>query len=358
MFFPIVFETAWKSGYISLAMPGFVKNALLLLISVAASLLIAEAGSRIFMPVKYGHTVLDQDGQPVNPKASGGGLTPGLSYRIVSQEFDKTVTHTNRGFRGPLDPANPDVVFIGDSFTYGVGLADEETIPFIYCAETERSCANLGVPGTATAGQLDRLEQYLIRENWRPQEVRLLFMGMTSSLMAGNDLIGNLHTADGSEDDRADTTQEKGAWAKILDGRKTVLAASNLVRVAYYVGGPLLRATLSPQTERAELQQALAATKIQFSRLDELSRRYGFSYRIYIVHPMQDIIRGGHEKTLAEIQAIASPGRVASTAPAFPEGTAPQQFYYPMDGHYNPAGARLVALYIAAQDKNRSNKAE
>ena len=41
----------------------------------------------------------------------------------------------------------------------------------------------------------------------------------------------------------------------------------------------------------------LTATGLQLTRLQALARRYGFAYEIYLIHPVQDIVRGTHEET-------------------------------------------------------------
>ena len=131
-------------------MKNALKNLALVLFSVLLSLVLMEGVSRLFMPVQYGHSFVAEDGSAVSPVRDFHTLAPSLSFRQVTHEYDKATTHTSGGFRGPMNPAQPGVIFIGDSFTYGTGLADEETIPFLYCMETGEACVNLGRAGTAT----------------------------------------------------------------------------------------------------------------------------------------------------------------------------------------------------------------
>lgn len=345
----------------SLEQSGLLKNVLLLAVSVAGALLVAEAVSRYLMPISVGYTVLSLQGQPLGgPLAEGGAagsgegeLRPDVSYRVVTQEFDTVVTHTKEGYRGLSRPQDPEVLFIGDSFTYGTGLNDKETIPYIYCRETHLICVNLGVPGTATVRQVARLERYLTEYGWRPREVKLLFMGMTAALMSGNDLSGNLEEIEEIEtqDAGAAPARKVGLFAAIYDRRSLILEYSNLVRNAYYVYAPLLRAKLSPGMGNTELQQALAVTARQFRTLEELAARYGFEYSIYIIPPMQDVMNGGYEDALAAIKEIAQTDRVYSIAPALLEDGQPEQYYYAMDGHPNVAGAAKLARFMVALDE-------
>lgn len=335
-------------------MKTFIKNMVLLGVSVLVTFAVVEVGSRYIMPVEYGHKLLTLQGEPMGAYSGEEALRPDTSYRVLSQEFDTVVTHTKEGYRGLSHPLNPEVVFIGDSFTYGIGLNDKETIPHIYCRELDLICANLGVPGTATVKQLSRLEKYLTKYNWRPREVKLMFMGMTSALLAGNDFNGNVEEAAARRSKNAISKNEpaqKTLWAKIIDQRALMLEHSNLVRIVYYIGGPLLRAKLSPQTNDGELKRALDVTARQFARLEELSTYYKFDYSIHVIHPMQDIMTGGHEKTLTALKRIAKTDKVYTTAAAFDGMEKVQQFYFPMDGHFNRKGAETVARFMARQDR-------
>jgi hypothetical protein len=335
---------------------GFLKNAFLLVVSVAASLLFAEGGSRYMMPIRYGYTVLSLQGGPLGAPlevyGSAGELQPGVSYRVLTQEFDTVVTHTKEGYRGLSSPANPDIVFIGDSFTYGVGLNDQETIPYVYCHEMHLVCVNLGVPGTGTVLQVARLQSYLREYGWHPREVKLLFMGMTSALMSGNDLNDNLKemTQRHSQDSAAVPAKQAGFWSAIYDHRSLILEHSNIARNAYYIYAPLLRAVFSPKMNDQELQRGLAITSQQFKILQDLAASYGFAYSIYILPPMQDLMNGGYQNTLAAIRKIAATDRVYTTAPALLDGGPPQQYYYAMDGHPSASGAAKLARFMVARD--------
>jgi hypothetical protein len=129
-----------------------------------------------------------------------------------------------------------------------------------------------------------------------------------------------------------------------------ILEHSNFVRNAYYIYAPVLRAAFSPEMDAMELQRALAITAQQFRRLKELATYYGFDYSIYILHPMQDLLNGGYENTLAAIREIAPTDRVYTTAPAWLDGGPPQQYYYAMDGHPNATGAAKLAHFMMKQD--------
>lgn len=92
-----------------------------------------------------------------------------------------------------MDPGQPHTIFIGDSMTYGIGLADLETIPAQYCRLKKRDCINLGQPGSSTYDQVKTLKYFLSTYRWRPKQVYLMMNVMTSALFSGNDLTDNLN---------------------------------------------------------------------------------------------------------------------------------------------------------------------
>ena len=174
-------------------MSGVFKNILLLLVSIVVSFGVLEAGSRFIFPVQYGHSFITMDGTAdITLSQDLLALTPSITFRQKTHEYDKVTTHTAAGFRGPMTPDNPDIIFIGDSFTYGTGLSDEETFAYLYCRETGKECANLGRIGSGTVRQIDILEHFMAQESWRPREIKLVMLAMTSALMAGNDLMDNI----------------------------------------------------------------------------------------------------------------------------------------------------------------------
>ena len=100
------------------------------------------------------------------------------------------------------------------------------------------------------------------------------------------------------------------------------------------------------------MADAVAATERALARLDELSKRAGFEYRIYLIVPVHDIIRGTDDETLATLRGV-TPKPVVPTAELFRE--SPQDFYYAFDGHLNPQGSRRVAEFLVSLDEPSTN---
>jgi lysophospholipase L1-like esterase len=150
-------------------------------ISILLTLLVLEAGLRLFRPVGLHPTdtflaqkdvPLENDGGPAG-KTGSMALVPLASTRYRTDEFDTTVRVNSLGLRDreiPYEKAAGTyrVLVLGDSQTFGVGVEAEESYPkvaerLLEAAGRKVEVINAGVPGTGTAHQLDFLE----RDGWR-----------------------------------------------------------------------------------------------------------------------------------------------------------------------------------------------
>ncbi len=331
---------------------------LLLSVSLMVALGLAEVMVRIFFPIWDGRDNVTLDGKPIN-----SWFEPGTVYRQVSNEYDALTTITDKGHRVPGVEGNPDVIFIGDSFTYGFGLSDDETFASIYCKELHRACVNLGYPGSGTLRQVERLEGFIQKYGWKPREVKLFFFGMTGSWSSGNDFVDNYdrymwehsRQANGEQKAQDDTPKGEpsvGIAERIIGMQVVILEHSTLMRRLKYNWGPWIKSILVADPGGYRMALSLKATKEHLAKLDELSRRVGFEYTIYLVPPVHDILRGTQEETLAALNGV-SPKPVVSTAQVFLD--SPEKYFYAFDGHLNPMGSKRIAeLLISMDGLNRS----
>lgn len=326
-------------------------RALLMLSSVVVALLLAEGATRVVHPISERRDNIAPDGRRIQT-----WLAPGTIYRQVSNEYDALTTITGKGHRAPAAD-DPEVVFIGDSFTFGYGLSDEETFTSIYCVRRRIRCANLGIPGSGTLKQVEKLESALGAWGWRPREVKLFFFGMSTSFSAGNDFVDNYNRDLTDKRRGAAAPPEQGPPAagglaeSIIGMQSFLLRHSNLVRMTKFYAGPALKSMLLAEPGEERMETALHSTRGALARLDELSRRHGFEYSIYLITPVHDILRRSHPQTLATLNAV-SPKAAITTADALTED--PAQYYYAFDGHLNAAGSRRVAEFLLALDVNGS----
>ena len=306
--------------------------------------------ARAFFPLNDGRENVTLEGKPIKE-----WFAPGSVYRQVSNEYDARTTITAQGHRVPGTDGNPDIIFLGDSFTYGYGLSDEQTFASIYCAERRVSCVNLGMPGSGTSRQVQRLRDFMQKWHWRPKQVKLFFFGMSSSFSAGNDFADNydygrrVKARAGGNPTARPQEASLGIGERAIGLQRGLLERSTLLRRAKYHWGPLLKSLIIADPGD-RMTEALLYTEVGLKELDSLSRREGFDYTIYLIVPVHDVIRGTHSKTLAALNGV-SPKPAVSTASLFSD--SPGRFYYAYDGHLNPAGSRRVAEYLISLDSIR-----
>ena len=330
-----------------------VNTAILLVVSVVG-LIVLEFASRIFYPLPAGTAFRDADGNFVEVFLSDTLLVPNAFFYQYSPDFNAPSSTGPLGLRTPEPKSPPELIFLGDSFTFGQGLADDQTFPAIYCRETKESCANLGYPGTGTYRQVEILEHWLGEVGWRPREVKLFVFAMASDLNAGNDLF------DTATEIRAASDWDSGRGPQPISGadaagggvlnwlltnRQWLRVNSNLVRILVVQFGPALRTWFSLEQSTADLGVGVEAVGSQLARLDAMSSKYNFSLSIYLLHPMQDLVRQTHRETADAVRS-AAPGRVDVINTAVALLNDPAQFFFPFDGHLNPKGAGAIADFL------------
>lgn len=182
---------------------------------------------------------------------------------------------------------------------------------------------------------------------------------MGSAFTSGNDLTDNysyvrwsghipgtslvVQDSLGVEPEKGEFPTAVGWSERVLQYRFAAVRHSNLLRIVKYRWGPLLRSLLVPSGDERRLIAALALTGAELGRLDRLSKRYAFAYTIYVLHPVQDIMRGSFMTTTAQLDSVA-PGPVHTTGVLFEKD--PPRYYFPYDGHLNPEGSRRVAEFL------------
>jgi hypothetical protein len=118
--------------------------------------------------------------------------------------------------------------------------------------------------------------------------------------------------------------------------------------MAMFYAGLALKGMIVAEPGEQRMAVALEATASALRRLDELSHAAGFEYRIILLVPVQDILRGTYGDTLATLNSV-SPKPALSTAQLFVD--SPSDYYYSFDGHLSARGARRVADFVATLDR-------
>ncbi|MDP6526119.1 MAG: SGNH/GDSL hydrolase family protein [Kiritimatiellia bacterium] len=319
------------------------RKLLLCAIASIAGLAVLEFASRLIMPVTWMES-LTLDGDPTPVYQGPYRLIPNLTFRQLSQDYDCLATTTSRGHRAPAVEGSPEVIFLGDSFTFGLGVTDEQTFVHLFARDSGLSCVNLARPGTGTGEQIDILEHFLGEEKWRPKNIKLCMAVMTDSLLVGNDLADTLiHSWRNGGETRGP------AWYQKLSDLEHILPHSNLARVFWYCFAPRLRIAFSKRSSQAELAEALRLTEQELLRLARLSGELGFSYEVIIIHPLNDIMNNTHGETERIMKELIQDVPVRSTAYLYEH--APMDFYYPYDAHLNPKGhVALAGMLVAGEN--------
>ena len=299
--------------------------------------MIGEVASRYIMPISPGPSIQDLDGN----KQTISYIEAGKTFIITTPDYAAKTSITKDGYRAPAAKGNPQVVFIGDSFTYAQGVTDEQAFPALYCKEKKLNCANLAVPGASTLYEVDRLESFLKEKGWRPEMVHFFFF-------TGNDFSDNLNAdakrskglayAPEETNLKRSNNEEQGLVSSVIDFS---LKHSNLLRIAYFKVLPILRN--DPEETKKAQDKALQITQKEFKHLDTLSKQYGFNYQIYIIHSEPEIRNKAYEALDKQLQAI-SEKPIISLANLFKENT--QDYFFPSDGHFSVIGNRKLADYL------------
>jgi lysophospholipase L1-like esterase len=314
-------------------------NLILLSASLTIVFAVGEVASRYVTPISPGPSILDMDGN----KQKISYIEAGKQFRITTPDFDAVTTITKDGYRAPEANGNPDVIFMGDSFTYAQGVTDDETFPAIYCKARGLNCANLAVPGSSTLYEIDRLEHFLKTKKWSPDMVHFFFF-------TGNDFSDNVEAANNRKqglpyepvelNNRPSIAEEKGL---IKGAISTGLKYSNLLRVAYFKVLPLIRD--NPEESNNTLNESLEITRNEFARLDKLSNDYAFNYKIYIIYPEPEITHNIYQERNKQLQALTEKP-IVTLGNLFKKNT--KDYFFPSDGHFNVAGNKKLAGFLLA----------
>ena len=165
-------------------------NVTLFVLSIVASLVMAEVFLRVFMPQQF---LPHPSGMYINDADLGYALNPGFEGVFIRSEFETPVIVGKSGFRAPEPRQRKDNTFrilcLGDSFTFGQGVGNEQAWPYLLEEELKKKflkldiqVVNAGVPGYGTDEELEVLR--LRGPKYRPDLV-------VTQFFAGNDFGDN-----------------------------------------------------------------------------------------------------------------------------------------------------------------------
>ena len=345
---------------------------------------------------------------------SGLIWAPDSTVEHATTEFHYFTHVNNLGFRGPDFSRRPKsgterIAIIGDSFTYGWGLEQDQTWPAILeqclrSAARRVEIANLGVPGAGPLSYADLAPRALAALH---PDVLLVAVVQADDIAQCSDeapgaawgwrerlgarlsrLLPGLSTIAGltpSHQIHVTARDLRGIWMKQahdfiagfnpgerarfdrLPSRLRELYAQGDVNpgIVYYAfrRPRYLVDTVNPdvpltRTNLAELTRCLAQIRRAAEHYGARTIAISIPYRVYITAPDMEAMREfgfdvdpaliGSDKPDEMIRAAAGRAGVpfVDVTSSFRAEAKDSELYFPVDGHFNASGARLYATLL------------
>jgi len=292
----------------------------------------------------HGGVFTDRNGHPARVSLDDTALTPNLDLVHSASEFSASI-HTNAlGYRlMSKESRAPDFLFLGDSFTFGHGVSDNEVFAEVFCEARGSTCLNLGRSGTDTFDQVRILRRGIDQHQLRPKSVVLAMLAACWLDVAGNDLGDNLTHGRGSERSeaalvRADLMPSLGQIVKAIQRRVVDFEITKRVMIIATRG---LKTSLYSCSPQAELDAAQRATAAALQQLARLADEFGFEVGVVVIHPYQEL-EGAYRSTEAVVA-----GSMPDTFKCLGTGgRVHRDDYYPYDGHFNAKGHATLASML------------
>ncbi len=319
----------------------------LLLIAVSSLLTLGagEIGLRLLRPVQY-----LKPPAPVPPEERGEelyrpSLVPGLSYEMIPGRdgvFEEMRVRTNSlGMRGP-EPSPPGssryrVAVVGDSFTFGFGVPEQETYPSVLAAILNRSAdgreSRFEVLNFGVVGYNSQDEAVVVERKVLPLVPRLIIIGYVLN--------------DPEIDPRPSLHKnfDPPVWWRHSHVLRLIHLGWNWLDVWWYGGGDYLRYLHAP--DRVKWRSVVTA----FDRIHALAQARG-SGVLVAIFPMipEDRWDGYPYRDLHQQVATAAAKEgfgVLDLLPVFQSHSPSDLRVSAEDGHPNALGHRLAAQAIA-----------
>jgi hypothetical protein len=338
------------------------------LILFAVGIVGVELALAYFMPLPvHGGMYVDRKGDLVHLPHNELVLKANLDVTHVSSEFSSRIRTNGLGYRKIDNESDkPEVVFLGDSFTFGHGVTDQEVFPSIFCVKSNLTCQDLGRSGTDTFDQLRILGYALDHYGMRPKTVVVVVMAACALDSYGND-IGENHRHDPRSKSSALPPDPASA------PRRAIAAASPAPAIAH---GPLTEESLVKKLQRMlgnyeiakrimliaasglkrglyrcsddqQLETAIKATGAALAELEKMAAKFDFKVKVFTVHPYQEL-DGSFQTTEKYVSGV-----IPRSFEYFPTARRfRKEDYYAYDGHLNARGHATMAAAIEASLKN------
>lgn len=276
----------------------------------------------------------------------GFALTPNTRTTRETEEYRYTSSTNSLGFRspeiGPKRDGEYRIMLLGDSFFWGVGVEESETV----ASELERagspnlSVHNFAVVGYNTVQELIVARSYV--ERVRPDHIILGYF-------VGNDMVSNAMTFIDDNGDYAASDEMQAQVKRELKQRLGVLFHSVIYRiVALGTHVPRIRYQIATREE------VLARSYRLLVELDALAKRAGAKFSVVVLYP-RDGVEGGiveawsGSRRAGELIASFCRSRsipVLDVIRYMNTSEHKELYFFQQDGHPNAEGNRVIARAI------------
>jgi hypothetical protein len=216
---------------------------------------------------------------------------PNSRFVVRHYEYEHTAAIDEFGARSTLySSSNGEIIpFIGDSFTFGIGVRDSETFVSLIGERSPYRLVNLGVPGSALHNQLDVIETRHAELGHPGIYVFCIFMG--------NDLADIKRRYEQRTLVKNDNNNETGRgflwrinnYAFHHAFIKRLYSIQFLRQKILFVAKHREIGRMNPvfqvmRTDTAYLDESIKYLREELKRLEDLSRRNGFEY-VFVLIP-------------------------------------------------------------------------
>lgn len=328
----------------------------LLAVSTLLALVLAEVLCRQFVAIGSFHWVADAGWENWNEadEVQEYHLVAGWRGEVAAPEYRHRVEINSRGFRGPEPEKEPALWVFGDSFVFGIGVEQEESLPGRLAAELKQPVWNFGVPSWSGPQYRRELERRLAQG--RPTAVVVVFF-LGERISPANDLIGGLAASRPvplrREVPEAKPTKDEARAPFSFEQSKRWLARhSALYNAILSRFGPGLRGLLRRNTslepaERQQIEEGWQQLAVELEAFAAIAKRECLPLLVVAMPEQGDLAQGGSQigpRFLALAQGKNLPA--LDLAPTLKSEDA-IKVYYPRDGHLKGYGNQLAARAIA-----------
>ena len=336
-----------------------IKNIILVILAIIICVLTFEVGSRFILPISAGAQKIDPFS---NARVSIPFNQPNATYNQLFSEYNASTHIDNKGNRiSPTSNIHSDIriLFLGDSFTFGQGVSDSETIPSHFCAIIKANCINLGIPGTGPLRQYEKINEYLSKVK-QQKETHLfhLILASTEARHSGNDIMDNLRELEESklnkglvvnQDQKISEIMHPGFFIKFA---RWLSVKSNAFRVVRTIFGNQLRTLAWSYSGDAFTNDELDKFSHQINKLILLLEKNEITYMPVLLSTYAELTTTKREITLKKIED--------NTGIKFIEfdflKTDYETSFFPLDGHLNNYGNKFIATELAQKFKIKFNE--